>query len=69
MWEGGGYKYFLKLHITDFKRSLKKVMKSAVKHLNVFIISFVYWESFMRKVALVVHWTKVSQIALCFLKV
>ena len=44
-------------------------MKSAVKHLNVFIISFVYWESFMRKVALVVHWTKVSQIALCLLKV
>ena len=30
-------------------------MKSAVKHLNVFIISFLYWESFMRKVALVVH--------------
>ena len=29
-------------------------MKSAVKHLNVFIISFLYWESFMRKVALVV---------------
>ena len=28
-------------------------MKSAVKHLNVFIISFL-WESFMRKVALVV---------------
>ena len=27
-------------------------MKSAVKHLNVFIISFLYWESF--KVALVV---------------
>ena len=70
MWEGGGYKYFLKLHITDFtenspifnlakkywgvKRSLKKVMKSAVKQLNVFIISFLYWESFMRKVALVV---------------
>ena len=29
-------------------------MKSAVTHLNVFIISFLYWESFMRKVALVV---------------
>ena len=29
-------------------------MKSAVKHLNVFIISFLYWESFMRKVALTV---------------
>ena len=29
-------------------------MKSAVKHLNVFIISFLYWESVMRKVALVV---------------
>ena len=29
-------------------------MKSPVKHLNVFIISFLYWESFMRKVALVV---------------
>ena len=29
-------------------------MKSAVKHLNVFIISFLYWESFIRKVALVV---------------
>ena len=29
-------------------------MKSTVKQLNVFIISFLYWESFMRKVALVV---------------
>ena len=32
-------------------------MKSAVKHLctnNVFIISFLYWESVVRKVALVV---------------
>ena len=30
------------------------VMKSAVYHLNVVIISFLYWESVMRKVALVV---------------
>ena len=29
-------------------------MKSAVKHLNVFIISFLYWESVMSKVARVV---------------
>ena len=30
-------------------------MKSAAKHLNVFIISLLYWESVMRKVALGVN--------------